>query len=184
MRENQLVADHFHRITILAGQSTQEAHVRFSILCNAVNFDGLNTANQLQLMLFGNPPGDGRQRGALETTTGFCPQGVVDRRGNAPDSDNGRGRTHLDLVYRERTAGQQLLALITHFQRQRVTLARIPLIQPAAIGVVQLHLNGIGLAFDVIAVGHAGDIGGDIGGDVLLQIPQGENRTQHIADAG
>ncbi|MGK3529189.1 hypothetical protein ACSLOZ_29750, partial [Escherichia coli] len=41
------------------------------------------------------------------------------------DRNNGSGRTHFDLVYRERTAGQQLLVLIAHFQRQRVTLARI-----------------------------------------------------------
>ena len=56
MGENQLVADDFHRIAILARQPTQETDVRFSILCNAVNFDGLNTANQLQLMLLAIRP--------------------------------------------------------------------------------------------------------------------------------
>ena len=184
MRKNQLVTDHFHCITILAGQPAQKTHVGFSILGHPVDSDGLNAAHQFQSVLSGNPPRNSCQRGVLKTTTGFSPQGTVNRGGHPTDKNNGRGRTHFDLVYRERTAGQQLLALIAHFQRQRVTLARIPFIQPAAIGVVQLHLNGIGLIFDVIAPGHTGDIRRDIRGDVFLQIPQSEHRCQHIADAG
>ena len=56
MRKNQLVTDHFHCITILAGQPAQKTHVGFSILGHPVDSDGLNAAHQFQSVLSGNPP--------------------------------------------------------------------------------------------------------------------------------
>ncbi len=139
--KNQLVTDHFHCITILAGQPAQKpTSVSAYWVTRSILMDSM--LPPVSVGAFWQSAPQQLPAWCLKTTAGFSPQSTVNRGGHPRIATTDAGElTSISSI--ENVPRTAVSRPDNPFSASACHPCPIPLIQPATIGVIQLHLNGI-----------------------------------------